>query len=133
MKRLGLLGTAAAKGRRRHERRGRLSELLAAAVLSLKGYRILDRRHRSRAGEIDLIAVRGQRLAFVEVKLRPTMADAEMATTARQAARMARAAEQWVWRHPGFRNHRIGLDLLLCAPWRLPQHRVDALQSTRAI
>ena len=127
------LGTMDGKSRRRHELRGRLSELLAAAVLCLKGYRILDRRHRSRAGEIDLIAVRGKRLAFVEVKLRPTIADAEVAMTGRQAIRMARAAEQWVWRHPGFRTHSIGLDVLLCAPWRLPQHRADALQPTRAI
>jgi putative endonuclease len=127
-------GSITNKGsRQRHELRGRVSELLAAAVLRLKGYRILERRHRSRAGEIDLIAVRGKRLAFVEVKLRPTIEAAEIATTGRQATRMARAAEQWVWRHPGFRNHHIGLDALLCAPWRLPQHRADALQPTRAI
>lgn len=119
--------------KRRHERRGRVSELLAAAVLCLKGYRIIDRRYRSRAGEIDLIAVRGRRLAFVEVKLRPTLAAAEMATTARQADRMARAAERWVWRHPGFRSHEIGLDVLLCAPWRFPQHRANALQRARPI
>lgn len=127
-------GSITNKGsRQRHELRGRVSELLATAVLRLKGYRILERRHRSRAGEIDLIAVRGKRLAFVEVKLRPTIEAAEIATTGRQATRMARAAEQWVWRHPGFRNHQIGLDALLCAPWRLPQHRADALQPTRAI
>ena len=117
--------------RRRNERRGRFSELLAAAVLCLKGYRILDRRHRSRSGEIDIIAVRGRRLAFVEVKMRATLALAEYATTNRQSDRMARAAEQWVWRHPNFRNHDIGLDALLLAPWRLPQHRANALQRAR--
>ena len=129
-----VLGTIDRKrSRQRHELRGRLSELLAAAVLCMKGYRILERRYRSRAGEIDLIAARGKRLAFVEVKLRSTIEAAEMATTGRQAARMARAAEQWVWRHPGFRNHHIGLDVLLCAPWRLPQHRADALQPVSPI
>lgn len=117
--------------RRRNERRGRFSELLAAAVLCLKGYRILDRRHRSRAGEIDIIAVRGRRLAFVEVKMRATLDLAECATTNRQSDRMARAAEHWIWRHPSFRNHDIGLDALLLAPWRLPQHRANALQRAR--
>src|SRR5262245_36647438 len=45
-------------------RRGRLSELLAAALLMAKGYRILARRCRTPYGEIDLIALRGSRLAF---------------------------------------------------------------------
>ena len=51
-------------------RRGRLSEWLAAAALLAKGYRILGRRVRTPYGEIDLIALRGRRLAFVEVKRR---------------------------------------------------------------
>ena len=55
-------------------RRGRLSEWLAAAALLAKGYRILGRRVRTPYGEIDLIAVRGRRLAFVEVKRRATRA-----------------------------------------------------------
>lgn len=125
------IGTAAltrADIRRRRERRGRLSELVAAAFLVLKGYRILARRHRSRAGEIDLIAVRGRRLAFVEVKLRPTMEAAEAAKTRGQAQRMARAAEQWVWRHPAYRNHEIGLDALLLVPRHLPRHQPNAMQ-----
>jgi putative endonuclease len=130
VRQLGTLVGGAMSSRQRNERRGRLSELVAAAVLCLKGYRILGRRHRSRVGEIDLIAVRGRRLAFVEVKLRPTMEAAEAAKTAAQAARLARAAEQWVWRHPAYRNHEIGLDALLLAPGRLPRHQPDALQPT---
>lgn len=114
--------------RRQRERRGRLAELIAAAVLCLKGYRILARRHRSKAGEIDLIAVRGRRLAFVEVKRRPTMEAAEAAKTYRQAERMARAAEQWVWHRPAYRNHEIGLDAMLLVPGHLPRHQPNALQ-----
>lgn len=114
--------------RRQRERSGRLAELTAAVVLCLKGYRILARRYRSKAGEIDLIAVRGRRLAFVEVKRRRTMEAAEAAKTFRQAQRMARAAEQWVWRHPAYRNHEIGLDALLLVPGRLPCHQPNALQ-----
>jgi putative endonuclease len=110
------------------ERRGRLAELVAASLLVLKGYRILARRYRSRHGEIDLIAVRGRRLAFVEVKQRPTMAEAEASLTAGQAARIAEAAERWVWRRPRYRDHVIGLDAVLIAPGRLPRHAVDALQ-----
>lgn len=114
--------------RRLAERRGRLAERLAAALLLAKGYRILARRHRSRYGEIDLIAVRGRRLAFVEVKARPTFDEAEQSLTDGQAARIADAAEQWVWRHPAYRAHEIGLDAVLIMPWRLPRHAPNALQ-----
>ena len=127
--RTGLVGGRRSGARRgAAERRGRLSELAAAALLLLKGYRILARRHRSRLGEIDLIAVRGRRLAFVEVKQRPTFGEAEAALTPSQAARIADAAEQWVWRHPAYRDHEIGLDAVLIAPLSLPRHAVNALQ-----
>jgi Holliday junction resolvase-like predicted endonuclease len=42
--------------RRKAERRGRRSETLAAVLLMLKFYRILGRRVRTHAGEIDLVA-----------------------------------------------------------------------------
>jgi putative endonuclease len=62
-------------------RRGHLSEWLAAAALLAKGYRILGRRVRTPYGEIDLVALRGRRLAFVEVKRRATRGEAEAAIT----------------------------------------------------
>ena len=96
-------------------RRGRLSEWVAAAALLARGYRILGRRVRTPYGEIDLIAVRGRRLAFVEVKRRATRLEAEAALTPRQAGRIARAAEFWVSRHAGLPRARAG-------PRRRPRH-----------
>jgi putative endonuclease len=118
------------RDRRLCERRGRLAEFVAAALLCLKGYRILARRWRTHGGEVDLIAVRGRRLAFVEVKRRPTWEEAEAAKTVRQAQRMASVASRWVWRHPRFREHEIGLDAVLLVPGRLPRHQPNALQAT---
>jgi putative endonuclease len=118
------------RDRRRCERRGRLAEFVAAALLCLKGYRILARRWRTNGGEVDLIAVRGRRLAFVEVKQRPTWEEAEAAKTAKQAQRMASVASRWVWRHPRYREHEIGLDAVLLVPGRLPRHQPNALQPT---
>jgi putative endonuclease len=91
-------------------RRGRLSEWVAAALLIAKGYRILGRRVRTPYGEIDLIAVRGPRIAFVEVKRRRTRADAEAALNLRQAARLSRAAQFWISRHAGYQGHQQGFD-----------------------
>lgn len=108
-------------------RRGRFSELLAAAVLIAKGYRILGRRVRTPHGEIDLVAVRGQRLAFVEVKRRSSIEECEVALSPGQAERIARAAEHWVARNARYRDHDAGLDAILVIPRRLPEHRPDAL------
>jgi putative endonuclease len=108
-------------------RRGRLSELIAAALLVFKGYRVLGRRVRTPYGEIDLVAVRGKRLAFVEVKRRTTRLAAEAAVTPRQAGRIARAAEFWIARHPRYRQHERGLDLVLVTAASLPKHLPDAL------
>lgn len=114
--------------RRQAERRGRLAEWLASALLVLKGYRILERRHRSRAGEIDLIAVRGKRLAFVEVKHRASIDEAIHSIGDGQCRRVENAAEAWIWRHPHYREHEIGLDAIFLAPGRLPRHEPHALQ-----
>ena len=47
---------------------GRIGEGLAAAHLERHGWRIVERNHRTREGEIDLIATRRGTLAFCEVK-----------------------------------------------------------------
>jgi len=49
---------------------GAWGEERAAKYLRSKGYTILERNFRCRAGEIDIIALRGGVIAFVEVKLR---------------------------------------------------------------
>jgi putative endonuclease len=52
------------------EQRGQASESLAALWLRLKGYRILARRLKTHAGEIDLVAAAPfGPVCFIEVKL----------------------------------------------------------------
>ena len=98
-----------------------------------KGYRVLGRRIRTPFGEIDVIALRGRRLAFVEVKRRATRLEAEAAITPRQAGRIARAAEFWISRHPAYRDHERGLDMVIVVPGRLPLHIPDAMQGLQTI
>lgn len=114
--------------RQRSERFGRLGECVAMLALAVQGYRVVARRVPTPWGEIDLVAVRGRRLAFVEVKARQSLADAGMAVSVRQARRLARAAEMWVWRRPGYRDYEIGLDRCEVAPWCWPRLRPNALQ-----
>ena len=49
---------------------GNIGERAAAELLQNDGYEILERNYRCQAGEIDIIAVRGSEIAFVEVKTR---------------------------------------------------------------
>jgi putative endonuclease len=49
---------------------GQASERLAATHLERLGYEIIARNHRTRFGEIDLVALDGETLVFVEVKAR---------------------------------------------------------------
>jgi putative endonuclease len=50
------------------QRLGRRAEQLVAARLGGQGWRIVDRNVRTASGEIDLIALDGSTLVFVEVK-----------------------------------------------------------------
>jgi putative endonuclease len=85
--------SGAAKARRAAEWRGHRAEGVAAILLRLKGDRILERRCRSRAGEIDIVARRSRHIASVEVKERASAGDAAWAVTPRQQARNVRAAK----------------------------------------
>ncbi len=49
---------------------GDRGEDIAAAHLEAKGYRVIARNFRCKAGEIDIIAMRGDVLCFAEVKTR---------------------------------------------------------------
>ncbi len=49
---------------------GKLGEDLACEELTRLGYRILDRRFRTRCGELDIVARDGPVLVFVEVRAR---------------------------------------------------------------
>jgi len=127
MSRTGEPRQQAARVRRRHHARGRLSELAAAACLVAKGYLILARRLQTPVGEIDIVAVRGNRLAFVEVKLRPGADAFQAAIGARQRQRIRRAADFWVARHPRHREREMGFDVIFVSPFRWPQHLPNAL------
>lgn len=112
--------------RRRALRHGRRAELAAALLLLAKGYRILERDWRCKAGEIDLIARRRHTLAFIEVKHRPSLGTAGDSIQARQQARIARAAGLYLQQRPALAGLDLRFDAILVVPWRLPAHIRDA-------
>ncbi|MFA5901755.1 MAG: YraN family protein [Hyphomicrobium sp.] len=120
-------GRAGDDVRRARLRRGHLAELFAAVALIAKGYRIIGRNVKTRAGEIDIIAVRGKRLAFVEVKCRPSTEAAEAAIGARQAARIRNAADYWLAYRSRYHDHVQAFDLVLVVPRHWPRHIENGL------
>ncbi len=104
------------------ERGGRRAEALAALWLRLRGWRVVAQRVRTPVGEVDLIARRWRTLAFVEVKARASLAEAEVALDEYRLRRVVRAAESLSSRYarPG---DTIRIDSVLIVPGRLPMHR----------
>ena len=63
-------------GRIRAYRKGVWAERIAAIFLIAKGYRVLAMRYKSKMGEVDIIAKRGQLIIAVEVKARRSIDEA---------------------------------------------------------
>jgi len=102
------------------------AESAAAWFLRLKGWRIVARRFSDGPGEVDLIALRGKTLAFVEVKARESLETAAEAVTPRQQARIRRAAEAFLARRPAYAGYVVTFDVVLVAPRRWPRHIPNA-------
>lgn len=115
----------ATSDRKAAENRGREGERRAAWWLWLRGWRILDRRVRTPAGEVDLVVRKGNLIAFVEVKTRATGAELDFAIDERRLARVAAAAEYLMPRYAG-PGDDIRVDVILIAPRTLPRHIENA-------
>jgi putative endonuclease len=109
------------------ERRGRRGEFFAMLLLILKGYRIVGRRVRTHAGEIDLVAhsPRGI-LCFIEVKRRESLRDGREALLPRQQERISRAAEIFLAQQRSWVPKGVRFDTIVVPAGRWPMHVRDA-------
>lgn len=98
------------------EKLGRRAELMAALYLRLKGYRILERRYKTRSGEIDIIAERGKILAIIEVKYRKSLTLAHDSLTAKTRARIQKATDIYLSHTPQKRGFGIRYDAIFITP-----------------
>jgi putative endonuclease len=95
---------------------GLAAEGRARKLLEGKSYNILAHRYKTAAGEIDLVAQRGDHLAFVEVKGRKTRDEAAYSILPRQQARIACAAEVFLAEHSEYANCSASFDVILVTP-----------------
>ncbi len=115
--------------RQQAEKRGRKAETLAALLLRLKGYRILEHRFRGKRGEIDIIARRRNVTAFIEVKARKTAEDALYSISKKQRRRIEATAEDWMKKtgfQEGISSGSLRFDIITVAAGGVPSHITDA-------
>lgn len=112
--------------RRKALRRGSLAEYRAALFLLLKGYRIVAFRYRTKLGEIDIIARKGNLVACVEVKARRSLADSVFAVSDLAQRRIRAASDLWLAKQPDFADLSVRYDIISVTPWRWPIHLTDA-------
>lgn len=110
------------QARRRARGLGIEAEFLASVYLRACGWRILARGYLAPGGEIDIVARRGDMLAFVEVKRRGTLDAALESIDARKCRRISHAARHWIGRHGQKLDCNYRGDAVLLAPWRFPRH-----------
>jgi len=107
------------------QKRGHRSEIWAAWWLRLKGHRILGRRIKTHAGEIDLVTLSPfGPVCFIEVKARALARDAAEAVGPEQRTRIARAASLYLASRPALAKRGARFDIVTMAG--LPRHLPDA-------
>lgn len=113
---------------------GKLGEQIAAQYLIDKGYQILELNWRAYRKEIDIIAIDGSDIVFVEVKTRQDdeFGAPEMAVNRQKRSHIYTAASSYYY------SHKIGLDVrfdIIAILYRdgHPEinHIVDAFHSVR--
>ncbi len=92
------------------DRKGRLAEILAAFYLQAKGYKILERRYKTRMGEIDLIAQKKNLLIIAEVKRRQSLTIAQESISHKSRQRISRAARIFLERNLKYESYGLRFD-----------------------
>lgn len=94
---------------------GRHGEDLACALLAENSLQILARNVRYADGEIDIVALDGETIVFVEVKRRRdgALGKPAEAVTRTKRARVVRAARRWLAANPGLsRGREVRFDVV---------------------
>jgi putative endonuclease len=112
------------------ERLGHRAESIALWFLRAKGYRLLARRFKTPAGEVDLIMRRGKTTAFIEVKARTTVDESVIAVTPYQSRRIAQAAAFYTATDARAAQSFQRFDIVAVPSYLWPTHIKNAFEGT---
>lgn len=106
---------------------GEEGEAAAARLMERKGFRILARRYRTPRGELDIVALKGGTLVFVEVKARSYDAFGGPAAAVGRAKinRITEAALAYI-KDNGAKPESIRFDVVAIVAGREPEHIENA-------
>lgn len=108
-------------------KKGVAAEKVAARYLEGQGYEILQHRYKGKGGEIDLIALKGEDLVFVEVKAHADVDASLYAVTAQSRRRIEQAALQFISEHTRYNTFGMRFDVIVIPETLLkPSNRVNA-------
>jgi putative endonuclease len=114
------------RDRQRARRYGIWTEILAALALRFKGYKILARNFKTKSGEIDIIARKGDLIAIVEVKARRDLQASVDAVGFQSRQRIQAAANRWLTARRDAHRLSLRFDIIAVQPWSWPRHLEDA-------
>jgi putative endonuclease len=92
--------------------RGIMAEGAAEIFLRAKGYKVIERRYKTKVGEVDIIALDGDVLVFVEVKARATLDDALFSITPKMRGRISDAAMAFLTENPNYTMRPMRFDVM---------------------
>lgn len=93
--------------------KGLWAERLAAIWLFIKGYRILKMRYKTKVGEVDIIAKRGDVIVFIEVKAHTTKDNGVNAISAVSKGRIFRAGQFFIAKNPKWSGMNVRFDAMI--------------------
>jgi putative endonuclease len=102
-------------------KRGADAERRARLHYRLRGYRILETNVWAGGHELDVVARRGRRLVFCEVKakLGPRYGDPAEMVGEEKRRRLTQAAEAWLAAHPELAELEVRFDVVAVTPRRV--------------
>ncbi|MEW7007216.1 YraN family protein [Lentilitoribacter sp. EG35] len=112
--------------RKKAYRKGFIAEYIAAMFLLFKGYRICALRHKTKLGEIDIIAKKGDLAIFVEVKARKKAQTGIDAVSHASQSRIKNASDLWLAKQRDAQKLSQRYDIIVITPTSFPAHFLDA-------
>ena len=96
-----------------HLTTGKQGEKMAANYLKKNGYKIVEKNYHCKFGEIDIIALDGDILSFIEIKTRSTneYVPPEFTVTKHKQSKIKRSAGHYLGRH-GIENRDCRFDIV---------------------
>ncbi len=111
---------------------GKLGERLACDALKKQGYRIMEKNYRCRQGEIDIVALHKNCLAFIEVRTKTGHAygSPEESVTEQKKQRLISTAMDYLNSHPDLpENWRIDFVAVELDPLTKKATRIEIIEN----